>query len=136
MAKLLADTEARFYVIDCLPNMKPDEVSERTIPLVELIRAERPDTPIVLVENLIYESAYLNQELYDLVTQKNAALRKAYEQLEASGSDHIFYISHENALGQDHEGTVDGVHFTDLGFSRFADHLLTHFKQFELVEGI
>nr|WKN38878.1 SGNH/GDSL hydrolase family protein [Tunicatimonas sp. TK19036] len=136
IGELMAATEARFYVIDCLPNMKPDEVSEHTVPLVELIRAKRPNTPIVLVENLVYESAYLNQELHDLVNRKNAALKEAYEQLKASGVHNIFYIGHENALGKDHEGTVDGVHFTDLGFSRFADHLLNHFEQFKLIEKI
>ena len=36
--------------------------------------------------------------------------------------------------GFDHEGTVDGVHFTDLGFMRYADFLINQFKQLGLIE--
>ena len=46
----------------------------------------------------------------------------------------IFYVESENALGIDQEGTVDGVHFTDLGFMRYADFLLEKFKGFELIK--
>ena len=46
----------------------------------------------------------------------------------------IFYIESGNALGIDQEGTVDGVHFTDLGFMRYADFLLKKFEEFELIE--
>ncbi|MEK6478619.1 SGNH/GDSL hydrolase family protein [Catalinimonas sp. 4WD22] len=134
IAELIAQTDARFYVIDCLPNMKPDEVSERTIPLVEIIRQQKPEIPIVLVENLIYEGAYLNQELNELLMKKNAALQEEYKKLQEKGLKHIYYVSHEGALGDDHEGTVDGVHFTDLGFLRFADHLLTNFEAFGLLD--
>ncbi|WP_277481126.1 SGNH/GDSL hydrolase family protein [Catalinimonas alkaloidigena] len=134
IAELIAQTDARFYVIDCLPNMKPDKVSARTIPLVEIIRKHQPETPIVLVENLIYEGAYLNQELNDLLQRKNAALKEEYEKLQEKGIKHIYYVSQEGALRDDHEATVDGVHFTDLGFLRFADHLLTNFETFGLLD--
>lgn len=134
IAELIALSDAHFYVIDCLPNMKPDEVSERTIPLVKVIRQQKPDTPIVLVENLIYEGAYLNQELHDLLIRKNAALQEEYKKLQKQGVENIYYVGREGALGDDHEGTVDGVHFTDLGFMRFADHLLSHFEKFGLLD--
>ena len=35
------------YVIDCLPNMSEQLVRERTVPLVQTLRAARPTTPIV-----------------------------------------------------------------------------------------
>lgn len=134
IAELIAETDARFYVIDCLPNMKPEEVRDRTIPLVKILRRKQPETPIILVENLIYESAFLNRELHDLLTMKNAVLREEYEQLKKEGVANIYYVGHEGALGDDHEGTVDGVHFTDLGFLRFADHLLYNFEAFGLID--
>ena len=33
----------------------------------------------------------------------------------------------------DNEGTVDGVHLTDLGFLRYADYLLKNFKNYKLI---
>ena len=41
---------AAVFVIDCLPNMGPDQVREKCPPLVTQLRAARPETPIVLVE--------------------------------------------------------------------------------------
>ena len=32
------------------------------------------------------------------------------------------------------EGTVDGVHFTDLGFIRYADFLIDNFVEFGLID--
>ena len=46
----------------------------------------------------------------------------------------IFYIDRKNALGLDQEGTVDGVHFNDLGFMRYADFLIEKFEEFELID--
>ena len=37
-------------------------------------------------------------------------------------------------VGNNHEGTVDGVHFTDLGFSRNAEYLINYFKKLELID--
>ena len=48
--------------------------------------------------------------------------------------ENIFYIDSEGATGFDHEGTVDGVHFTDLGFLRYADYLINYFKKLELID--
>ena len=45
-----------------------------------------------------------------------------------NGYDNLYYFESLNALGVDQEGTVDGVHFTDLGFIRYADFLIENFK--------
>ena len=45
----------------------------------------------------------------------------------------ILYLKSKNALGDDNEGTVDGVHFTDLGFLRYADFLIDKFVEFGLI---
>ncbi|MBU1063957.1 hypothetical protein KKC74_04015 [bacterium] len=50
-----------------------------------------------------------------------------------SGYRHIYIIDTQNSLGIDHEATVDGVHFTDLGFMRFADFLIDNFAQLKLI---
>lgn len=50
-----------------------------------------------------------------------AALRKAYERLNAARVRHIHYLPGEHLVGDDGEGTVDSSHPTDLGFLRQAD---------------
>ena len=60
-------------MIECLPIMKTEEITERVIPLVKTIRAKHTETPIVFVENFIYEKSFLNKELSSLIDEKNAA---------------------------------------------------------------
>jgi hypothetical protein len=50
------------------------------------------------------------------------------------GFSNIYYIESTNALGDDHEGTVDSVHFTDLGFIRYADFLIDRFVKLGLID--
>jgi hypothetical protein len=52
---LVAPLDVSIFIIDCLPNMTPDLVKERTEPLVRALRAAHRDIPIILVESTIYE---------------------------------------------------------------------------------
>ena len=40
------------------------------------------------------------------------------------GFKDIHLIGQNGCLGSDYEATVDGVHYNDIGFQRFADHIL------------
>ncbi len=54
LAGLLAELDPAVYVLDCLPNMKAALVTERVEPFEKTLRAARPTTPIVLVEDRFY----------------------------------------------------------------------------------
>ncbi|MBP7933977.1 MAG: SGNH/GDSL hydrolase family protein [Phycisphaerae bacterium] len=123
MADLLCEVDAAVYVLDCLPNMTTAMVSERIEPFVETLRKARPHTPIVLVENELYEHAAVLPDVASGLAEKNGALRNAYEQLKAKGVGRLTYVSGDGLLGGDGEGAVDGVHPTDLGFLRIAQAL-------------
>jgi hypothetical protein len=131
--ELISGFDPLFYVIECLPNMTTEQVTERTVPLVKTIRAKHPETPIVFVGNFIYESLALDTAENSIMTEKNAALKNEYDKMTEAGFSNIFYINSEHATGDDHEGTVDGVHFTDLGFLRYADFLIDKFIGFGLI---
>ncbi len=134
IAKLISELNPAFYVIECLPNMKDaEQIANRTIPLVKTIREKHPETAIIFVENFIYEPSILDKEMDENINQLNTALKTEYTKMIEDGFDHIYYIESKNATGDDHEGTVDGVHFTDLGFIRYANFLIEKFKQFGLI---
>ncbi len=59
-------------------------------------------------------------------------MKSEYQKMLDRGFSNIFYIENTGAIGTDHEATVDGVHFTDLGFMRYADFLISKFKKFHL----
>jgi len=131
--ELISQFNPLFYVIECLPNMTGEEVTNRTIPIVKTIRKKRPDTPIIFVENFLYESIALDKKDKALVNEKNTALKIEYLKMINDQFENIFYISSENATVKDHEGTIDGFHFTDLGFISYADFLIDKFDQFDLI---
>jgi hypothetical protein len=134
IAKVISELDPVFYVIECLPNMmSAEEITNRTIPLVKTIREKRPETPIVFVENFIYEPSILDKEMDAKIKKLNTALKTEYTKMIEGGFEDIFYVNSENATGDDNEGTVDGVHFTDLGFIRYADFLIDKFVQFGLI---
>jgi len=120
---LLAELDAAVYVIDCLPNMQADAVAARTEPLVRQLRAARPKTPIVLVEDRTYANAWLIAGQRQRHATSRAALRTAYERLKAAGVEGLSYVKGETLLGADDEATVDASHPTDLGMVRMADAL-------------
>ena len=128
IVELISDIDAHFYVIECLQNMDSEQVSERVRPLVDVIRTKHPLTPIFLVENMMYTTAFLDQTIETRLIQENAALKNEYDKIIKRGTPNIFYIKDNQDLLVDNEGTVDGVHLTDLGFLRYADYLIENFK--------
>ena len=118
---LMVELDAACYVIDCLPNLQPAAVTERCVPLVKQLRKARPDTPIVLVEDRRFANSWILPAKSKFHDENQAALRKAYEELQAAGVKKLHYVRGDLLLGEDTEGTTDGSHPNDLGFFRKAD---------------
>jgi hypothetical protein len=123
MGTLLAELDVAAYVLDCLPNMSPELVSQRVEPFVETLRKAHPDTPIVLVENIAYQAGAFLPGPREAYQSKNRVLREVYDRLTGKGVKNLHYVPGQTLLGKDGEGTVDGTHPNDLGFQRFAEAL-------------
>ena len=136
IVELISEIDAHFYVIECMQNMDSEQVSERVRPLVDMIRSNHPYTPIVLVENMMYTTAFLDQTIETTLIQENEALKNEFDKIIKRGTPNIFYIKDNKDFLLDNEGTVDGVHLTDLGFLRYADYLIENFKKNSLIKGI
>ena len=121
VAELLAELDPAIYFIDCLPNLVADEIAVRVDPFIRILRKSHPETPIVLAEGITYNNAFLVKKSEIRNTECRKALSKAYESLLNSGIKNLYYQIGEGQLGSDGEGTVGGVHPTDLGFMRQAD---------------
>ncbi len=117
----LTQLDAAVYVIDCLPNMVPEQVREKCIPLVRQLRAARPDTPIVLVEDRRFTNSWITPIKEKFHDDNHAALKASYEALQKEGVQKLFYIGGDALYGTDSEGATDASHASDLGFMRQAD---------------
>ncbi len=120
IASLMADTDAAAYVVDVLPNNTISSLKEKLEPFYMTIRNKRPDTPIVLVEHALSPRTYFDPSYKRSIESLNATLRTFYNKMVSQGDINVFYVEGADILDPQLEGTVDGVHFTDLGFQRFA----------------
>jgi len=119
IAELMAELDARLYIVDCLPNLLAPQVTERCEPFIRQLRAARPNTPIMLVEDRTSPGAWLNGMDRHIAGRK--ALREAYDRLRVGGVPNLFYMTGDGLLGDDDEATVDSSHPSDLGYVRYAD---------------
>ncbi len=123
LADLLGQLDAAVYGIDCLPNLRPEEVEKRTVPFVLRLRKHRPHTPIVLVEDRFYADGVLVTARRKRNQGNHRVFRQKYEELKKMGVKGLHYVRAERLLGSDGEATTDGSHPNDLGMMRMADAL-------------
>ncbi|WP_108823370.1 SGNH/GDSL hydrolase family protein [Dysgonomonas sp. Marseille-P4361] len=131
IAELIGSFDSPLYILDFMPNVETDQVNEKLEKFYNRIRSKAPTTTILIIENPIFPKARYDTYIRKQIESKNEALNKIYNRLKEKDPN-IFLISSHNIIGNDMEATVDGLHFTDLGFMRYAEYLLpiiqTHLK--------
>ena len=118
----MCEIDAALYVLDCNPNTSTDLIYERAVELVKLLKQKRPGVPVLLVEGFYYENGFGDPRQSD-TEKKRVELQRAFNELKKSGIKQIYYKKGDGMIGNDHEGTVDGVHPNDLGMIRMAESL-------------
>lgn len=115
----LAELDPAAYVIDCTWNMgdAQDVFLDRTAQLVRTLRKAHPLTPILFVgQSLTRPEAHPTE----LTRRQEFVVRS----LQKDGVEGLVMIAGTDLIGDDGEGTVDGVHLNDLGMMRQARCLL------------
>ncbi|MDQ3439864.1 MAG: SGNH/GDSL hydrolase family protein, partial [Planctomycetota bacterium] len=124
VGRFLAELDPAVYVIDCVANTPPEQITQRTGPLVKLLRNVHPSTPILLLEQRAWANHPLVPHQAQSHAEKCAALRAAFDALIAQGVTNLHYrTGGDELIGADGEGTTDGSHPNDLGMMRYADAL-------------
>ena len=123
---ILSKLNAKCYIIDCLPNVNITQIKSQIIPLVKSIRNKNNvnQSPITFIEQPLMHDAYIDED----VRKKNFLLSNEIKKCEKLGFRDIHLIGQKGCLGTDYEATVDGVHYNDIGFQRFADHILKNMR--------
>lgn len=111
------------FLIDPVPNCTEMMCDTLTYDFINIIRQARPDVPIVMLEGPIYPYARYDSFFRKYLPAKNAAFRRNYERLKAENPANLYYVDSVNLDGVEDDGTVDGIHLTDLGFKYYADKL-------------
>lgn len=123
VGRFLVELDPAVFVVDCLPNMTPAQVGERTAPLVRQLRQARPLTPILLVEDRTFGNAWFEPKRAAEHQRRRQALRDAFATLQRDGFGGLHLLGGADLLGHDDEGTTDGSHPNDLGMFRQAQQV-------------
>ena len=122
IGNILSKIDAKCFIIDCLPNVNISQIKSNTIPLIQSIRGINKiyHRPIFFLEQPLIHDQYIDED----VKEKNYVLASQIKECNKLGFKDIYLIKQKDCLGSDYEATVDGVHYNDIGFQRFSDHIL------------
>lgn len=116
------------FIIDPIPNCTKNMCDSLTYDFIKIIRTARPDVPIFMVEGQAYSYEKYSEFYSKYLPQKNYEFHKNYLKLKAENPKNLYYIDRKNLYGPNNDGTVDGIHLTDLGFRYYADKLIPYLK--------
>ncbi len=112
------------FLLDPVPNCTEMMCDTLTYNFVKTLRTLRPDVPIVMLEGPIYPYARYDSFFGKYLPKKNNAFRRNYERLKAENPNNLYYVTSEGLDGPEDDGTVDGIHLTDLGFLHYANKMI------------
>ena len=76
-----------------------------------------------MVEGPMYSYAKYSAFYGEYLPQKNHEFHKNFLRLLADDPSNLYYLSSDGLWDPDNEGTVDGIHLTDIGFYFYAKTL-------------
>lgn len=123
IANLMTQIESSLYILDFLPNVNEKIVNEKAYQFIEILSKKKPNTPILIIDCPLLPQSEYDTTMKDDILTKNKAILKIFNKLKSQGNKNIYFISTKKFIITDNEGTVDGIHFTDLGHYRFEQEI-------------
>lgn len=111
-------------VLDYEANGMGHDAFAKTLPeFISILRATHKQTPILVISKIRYgQESLAGEPARSSDRRKSKSMQqRLVSTLRKAGDKNIHFLDGSTLLGKDYwEGTVDGVHPTDLGFSRMA----------------
>lgn len=123
MADMLLEIDASCYVLDCLWNMKYQQVVERFEPFLEKLKAAKPDVPILTVEMCTVDNKPSKSSLF---------IRGVVEKLKKKNPGkwaNLRHIRTERLYFDDGEGTIDRCHPNDWGMMKISREMISEIEK-------
>lgn len=111
------------YILDPIPNCTKNMCDSLTYGFVNVLRTLRPEVPIFMVEGPMYSYAKYSGFYSEYLPQKNDEYHKNFLLLRKDNPRNLYYIGSDGLWGPNNEGSVDGIHLTDIGFYFYAKTL-------------
>lgn len=117
------------FVLDYVPNASAEMIDNQGESFFRILRDAHPDIPVIFIEDPIFPTSVFDKRMLNEVQTKNDAQKRLYKKLRKAGERKLYYISADGLIGDDGEATVDGIHFTDLGATRYVEKVLPVIKR-------
>ncbi|MBD5366827.1 MAG: hydrolase [Bacteroides sp.] len=124
IARLIAATpDPSLVVLDFVPNVNYEQIDTLMVPFVDIIRQSHPTVPILVLEDPDYPTKRFDTTVKQPCDNRRRLLREKFDMLQARYGNMYYQPTVPGMLGKDAEQSVDGIHFTDVGFLRYSDAL-------------
>ncbi len=127
-ADIVCDTKADAFVFDAFSNPTAEQIEAQLYNFVKRITKAHPNTPFVFLQTLKRDKGYFN-----LTVRKNNYKQRAVAEVEMAKVckkfKNVYFVNPGIYVGEDNEGTVDGVHPNDLGIERTLSKALPKIKK-------
>ena len=122
---LINEIDAGVFVLDCLPNLSPnekrtkDEIQKRIRVSTRDLRKKHPQTPILLVQHAGYSDGAIDSDRESVYKTLNIWMSESFENLKDEGFKNLYMLTKEE-INLSNDAFVDGTHPTDLGMEQYA----------------
>jgi lysophospholipase L1-like esterase len=120
---LMAEVDAKIYVLDCMPNLigfSDQEIEKRLLASVQSLNEKHPQVPVLLVEHSGGNvDGLLDTGRNTNYNHVNKVLDSTYSKLITAGVKNVYLLTNKE-IGLDINSTVDGLHPNDIGMEKYA----------------
>ncbi|HEX8021096.1 SGNH/GDSL hydrolase family protein [Mucilaginibacter sp.] len=121
---LMAEVDAKIYVLDCMPNLtsfSDQEIEKRLLASVQSLNEKHPQVPVLLVEHSGGDiDGLLDTGRNANYNRVNKVLDGTYSKLITAGAKNVYLLTNKE-IGLDINSTVDGLHPNDIGMEKYAN---------------
>ncbi|GEM_PF-4477486 len=120
----MAEIEACCYVLDVGQNTSIEELGDRFVPFLDVLREGRPEIQLLATTPIFYNAELWSTNHQKGVNEKRRIISSAVTERKAGGYQSVYLLDASDYLWSDFtDGAVDGGHLNDLGFARMAERL-------------
>lgn len=127
-ADIVCDSKADAFVFDTFSNSTAKMIDDRLYNFVKRIVAAHPKTPLIFLQTVKRDQSHFDLGARKRNDDQRAAAEKWMKQI-CKEFKNVYFLNPGFEIGNDGEGTIDGVHLNDLGVQRTIENVVPKMKK-------
>jgi len=127
-ADIVCASSADAYIFDAFSNPSSEQIEERLYNFVKRITTAHPNTPMIFLQTLKRDKGNFDVSAREYNDRQRAVAKREMARVCADFKN-VYFVDPGIYVGEDSEGTIDGIHLNDLGVQRTLDVALPKIKK-------